>query len=172
MVDKRAFENWVRSRYEPTMLYLMGRYGLPRDVADEIANEGCFAVWKKVSQDGDLKLDAYLRATVANMAKKWWRKQYENVEEDIDETAYDTADEDEQPLNRLLEEAAKNEVRNAISQLPEELGELIRLMYFEEWRPGEIALKNGWKPSNFTYHKSRALRLLKQALTNGKGNAS
>ena len=168
-MEKRAFENWVRSRYEPTIRYLMGRYGLPRDVADEIANEGCFAVWKKVDRDDDLKLDAYLRATVANMAKKWWRKQYENIVEEFDETAYDP-DEDEEPLNRLLEEATKDEIRHAISQLPEELEELIRLMYFEDWRPGEIALKNNWKAPNFTYHKNRALRLLRQALTTGTVN--
>ena len=173
-MEKRAFENWVRSRYEPTIRYLMGRYGLPRDVADETTNEACFAVWKKASQDDDLNHDAYLRAVVVNMARRWWRERirYRDVVGDIDESAYDAADDDEEPLTRLLEEATRDEVRNAISQLPEELEELIRLMYFEEWRPGEIAFKNNWKPPNFTYHKKRALCLLRQALTKDTGNTS
>ena len=173
-MEKLAFENWVRSRYEPTIHYLMRRYGLSRDDAEEITNEGCFAVWKKVSQVDDLKLDAYLRATVANMAKRWWREKYKEVKEvmeDSHEAASGAAVEDDEPLNQLLEEAMQDEVRDAISQLSEQHQELIKLMYFEEWRPGEIALKNNWKPSNFTYHKKQALCLLKQALSKDAGNA-
>ena len=187
MVEKRGLdlfpngdlEKFFREERVKILKYLVARYGLNQENAEDCFQEGSFAVWKNVKEGKLTKenlncsLSTYLTRCCCNHAThllnvKSSSLAFEDIEYHIDEDgevvgadqAEDVSEEDEQTKNELVEV-----LEEVMDDLPESYRQILWAHYRDKLSMEEMAIKFGYSNANtMKTIKNRCLNALKEKM--------
>jgi RNA polymerase sigma-70 factor, ECF subfamily len=139
--DVEAF-NHLFEHFAPRLIGFFSRAGLPRDVAEEVAQETMVSVWTKARlydpREAGVSTWIYTiarNARIDRLRREGRRAKLETaVSEEDREEPFDASGEDV-----LLAAERDDAVREALKTLPAEQAEVVRLSFFAEKPHSEIA---------------------------------
>jgi len=142
--DREAFAR-LFEHFAPRLIAFFGRAGLPREAAEEVAQETMIAVWTKArlynSAEAGVSTWIYTiarNARIDRLRREGRRSRLETEVAADDEEGLDTSGED-----TLLARERDEQVRSAVNLLPVEQAEVVRLSFFAEKPHAEIARELG-----------------------------
>jgi RNA polymerase sigma-70 factor (ECF subfamily) len=142
--DRAAFER-LFEHFAPRLIAFFARAGLPRDSAEEVAQETMIAVWTKAklynSAEAGVSTWIYTiarNARIDRLRREGRRTKLETEVAADDEEGFDVSGED-----ALLALERDERVRAAVDALPIEQAEVVRLSFFAEKPHAEIARELG-----------------------------
>jgi RNA polymerase sigma factor (sigma-70 family) len=136
--DKQMFAK-LFGYYAPRVKAYLMRQGTDSATAEELAQEALLIVWRRADSFDPAKASAatWIFTIVRNLRIDALRKM-RRPEFDVDDPAL-VPDPPRPPDDALQYDQLEQRVREALSQLPEEQAEVIRLSFFEDKPHGEIA---------------------------------
>jgi RNA polymerase sigma-70 factor (ECF subfamily) len=134
--DRSAFAS-LFLRFAPKIKSHLLRYGLADEVAEELAQETLFAIWRKADQFDPHRASAvgWIYTIARNLRIDMLRREHRPDDGRMPEAPGDP----ETPEQQLKTTEGEQRVREAIERLPAEQAEVLRLSYFEEQSHAEIA---------------------------------
>jgi RNA polymerase sigma-70 factor (ECF subfamily) len=166
-------ENDLHSRFEATVLpHLDAAYNLARWLtgnehdAEDVTQDACVRAFRFFGgfQGGNCR--SWLLTIVRNTAYTWLDKNRgHRATDEFDEEVHVVEDHSTNPEAVLLKQADRENVRQAVEQLPAEFREVIVLRELEELSYREIAGIAGVPIGTVMSRLSRARKLLQQTLS-------
>ena len=158
--DRTAAAELVDAYYEQIYLF-MRRLGHDRHASEDLTQDVFFSAWHHIGQLKDDKaLNSWLYRIAANVSRLYWRRhKYTEVVgiEQIELPADGEAGPEEAAHREQLEQ-----VRDAVTKLPDKLRETIVLHYLQQLTIAEAAEIAGIRPGTFKSRLNRALRTLQK----------
>jgi len=164
-----AFEALVQ-RHQRLVLGLTTRFfgdaGAGRDVAQDVF----LAIWagrERYRAQGQFR--SYLVSVALNRCRHVARGSKRHAEKlaDLARDGGQEADPRALPLPALIERERRQEVRQALTQLPERCREVMILRFTHSMSLDEIAAATGMPPGTVKSHLSRGIKRLRRALGRG-----
>lgn len=136
--DKQMFAQ-LFEYYAPRVKAYLMRQGTDGATAEELAQEAMLIVWRRADSFDPAKASAatWIYTIVRNLRIDALRK-LRRPEFDVDDPAF-VPDPPPRPDDVLQYDQLEQQVRKALSQLPEEQAVVVRLSFFEDKPHGEIA---------------------------------
>ena len=161
--ERTAAVELVDAYYEQIYLF-MRRLGHDRHASEDLTQEVFFSAWHHIGQLKDDKaLNGWLYRIAANVSRLYWRR-HKHIEvvgiEQIDLPALSEAGPEEAGHREQLEQ-----VRDAVSKLPDKLRETIVLHYLQQLTIAEAAEIAGIRAGTFKSRLNRALRVLQKSVS-------
>ena len=142
--DREAFAR-LFEHFAPRLIAFFARAGLPRDAAEEVAQETMIAVWTKArlynSAEAGVSTWIYTiarNARIDRLRREGRRSKLETEVAAEDDEGFDMSGEDS-----LLALERDERVRSAVNVLPIEQAEVVRMSFFAEKPHAEIARELG-----------------------------
>lgn len=142
--DREAFGR-LFEHFAPRLIAFFARAGLPRDAAEEVAQETMIAVWTKArlynSAEAGVSTWIYTiarNARIDRLRREGRRSKLETEVAAEDEESFDVSGEES-----LLALERDEQVRTAVNGLPIEQAEVVRMSFFAEKPHAEIARELG-----------------------------
>jgi RNA polymerase sigma factor (sigma-70 family) len=125
--------------YAPRIKAYLMRQGTEGAAAEELSQEAMLLVWRKADSFDPEKASAgtWIYTIVRNLRIDALRKQ-RRPEFNIEDPAF-VPDPPPRPDDVMVSDQLERQVRNALSQLPEEQAAVVRMSFFEDKAHGEIA---------------------------------
>lgn len=166
--DREVYRQIVEDRY--TYFYKMAcTYLQDNEVAKEVVQDVFFRLWEgRRELADDTVLDSYLSRMVKNRSIDYLRSrvvQVRNHEEYLIDMVH-TIRMEESGLEQFSYEELSDRINKAIASLPDQMRTVFVMNRIEGMKYREISVKLGISQKTVEYHISRALRLLKEKLTN------
>lgn len=161
--DKSAAEELVDRYYRQIYLFIM-RMGNDRQTSEDLTQEVFLTVWQKI---GQLKYENALRSWIyriaVNASKLHWRKAKKKT--DNTHPGYiNGADEGSAPSDDAAQSEEIERAREALTELPLKLREVIVLHYLQNMPISEASDVIGIKEGTFKSRLNRALNILRKQL--------
>ena len=136
--DKQMFAK-LFAYYAPRVKAYLMRQGTNSATAEELAQEAMLIVWRRADSFDPAKASAatWIYTIVRNLRIDALRKM-RRPEFDVNDPAF-VPDPPPRPDDVLQYDQLEQRVREALSHLPEEQAEVVRLSFFEDKPHGEIA---------------------------------
>ncbi len=135
--------------------------------ADEVLQEIAVIAWRKQHQlSQPEKIEPWLYRITIRQIHSLWRKQARSRQiSSIEQLTYETADHRQaDPLAWITSHEAHKQVRDALSQLPNQDREILMLKHTEGWTYQQIADRLGISIDKIIYRNSRACQRLRNQL--------
>lgn len=160
--DRRAFA-LIFNTYAPKLKAFLMQGGLERSVAEELTQEVMLIVWQR-AETFDPRLGG-LSTWIFTIARNRRIDHLRRAQKAIPEDADPLADEAETATDSLVErEESHISLRAAISSLPDEQAEVLRLAFFEQKSHSAIAQERGLPLGTVKSRIRLALRQLRRTL--------
>ncbi len=136
--DKQKFAT-LFAYYAPRVKSYLMRQGTDNATAEELTQEALLIVWRRADSFDPAKASAgtWIYTIVRNLRIDALRKM-RRPEFDVDDPTF-VPDPQRRPDDNLQYDQLEQRVRDALSKLPEEQAEVVRLSFFEDKPHGEIA---------------------------------
>jgi RNA polymerase sigma-70 factor (ECF subfamily) len=136
--DRQAFAS-LFAHYAPRVKSYLVRHGADDAQAEETVQETMLSVWRKAAMFDPVKASAgtWIFTIARNLRIDAIRKN-RRPEFDADDPAF-VPDPEEAPDHAMQAGQMRDQVRNALKELPEEQAIVVRLSFFEDKPHGEIA---------------------------------
>jgi len=109
---------------------------------------------------------AWLITVTINGCRRIWRSAWKRHSGELDEVLWgqQTAPQEAEPENRMVEKESAAKILEAVMSLPVHYRDVIHLFYYEEMSVREIALATGRKEATITSQLTRGRDLLRKKL--------
>ena len=152
---------WFEKLEQPLMIYAYQTLN-DREEAQDMVQEAFTRFFRDEQKIREPK--AWLYRTTRNLCishlRKHGRLQTAGEEEQMDFLDQSSDKEKDNPANRLEREEACGRVRHALSMLPKDLRDLLRMKFEERMSYGEISEKSGLSVSNVGYKLHTVIKSL------------
>jgi len=168
--DRKAFDELCRKYY--AMLVSYARLFLRDDWAEDVVQDVFYNVWqRRETLDDSNSLYKYLLKAVYNRAINYIWKHKRDTEyrswygSQIDRMVFDYYDPDKNPiLAKIYDNDMRQQLRQAVDELPDKRREIFRMRFFENMSNKEIGERLGLTVSTVENHMYLALKNLRDKL--------
>jgi RNA polymerase sigma-70 factor (ECF subfamily) len=163
-LSKQEFEALFKSHFA-FLCNFAQQYVHDRDAAQDICQKAFIRLWeKRAEMDPQQSIKSYLFTAVKNRCLNYLRdhKKYRSKILDLDCGDIDFSREDD---DRLAAEDLQNRIDQALSQLPEKCRQVFEMSRYRQMKYQEIADELDISPKTVEAHMSKALKTLKEALS-------
>jgi len=170
--DSTAIEEFCSIFQKRLLFFLLEHVGRDRAVAEDLVQEVFVAALGSLDRfRGDSQLYTWLRSIAFHKLNDYYRRRareprYEESDPEIKDLKLEQATDDEQPVLAALEsEETRQEVYQALEDLPNDYQEVLVLKYLEEMPVLKISKVMDRSPKSVEGLLSRARRALRTNLT-------
>jgi len=142
--DREAFER-LFEHFAPRLISFFGRAGLPRDAAEEVAQEAMISVWTKAKlyNPAEAGVSTWIYTIARNARIDRLRREGRRAKLETEVAGEDDEGMDPSSEDGLLAAERDERVRSAVNVLPSEQAEVVRMSFFAEKPHAEIARELG-----------------------------
>jgi RNA polymerase sigma-70 factor (ECF subfamily) len=166
-LDKSSFEELFRQHYAALCRYAVGIIG-DSEQSEDIVQHSFVKMWnKRADMDLSRSLKSYLYTSVRNACINYIRDQKKFRSEflDIEIYASDAVSAFTDGLERVQAGELQEKIQKALAALPDKSREVFVMSRIEQMKYREIAEKLGVKQKTVEAHMSRALKILREELS-------
>lgn len=163
-LDRQGFEALFKT-YFPSLTHFARKYVPDNDTAKEIAHDVFLNLWgKRETIDSSISLKSYLFTSVYNRCMNYIRDQRKFNK---DEQVFNIIEQESQevPYDHLETMELESRIIEALNDLPARCREIFMLSRYEGNRYAEIAEKLGLSVKTVETQMSKALRILREKLS-------
>ena len=147
-------------RLEPQMKYVLFRYQIPEQDAEDLLQQTFLTLVFKRAQIE--RPEPWILATLRNRCIMYWRRRRSELHDAVDTAILELFAEPGQPSQESRE--LRHDLEKAIARLPERCQKILRLRYGLDYRPSEVAEELGYKSSSIRKVTNRCLAALSKQL--------
>ena len=158
----------VYDRYWPAIFYFVRKFVTDKAQAEDITAESFIKLWQRRENfDNESSISSFLHTTARNASIDWLRSEKRQIQ-NKDELLHLIQQEQYVELQNDVKAELLKLVQAEIEKLPRKIKRVFLLSYAEGKTNEEIAEMLGINNQSVRNHKTRALRLLRLAVS-GKG---
>lgn len=166
--DERAFKA-LFDQYYQALCYYGQQIAGPRGAAEEIAVDSFLKVWERREHfESIAAIKSFLYITVRNASLDYLKQEGRRTKRELNwgQASPAVSNGDNTVLNQIIRTEVINEIRQAITQLPEHYNQVLDLAFNQGLKSREIAQQLGIPLSTVDNRKARGLAMLKKILSN------
>lgn len=167
MLNKASFEDLFKQHYAALCRYAVGIIG-DADQSEDVVQQSFVKMWnKRAEMDLSRSLKSYLYTSVRNSCINYLRdkKKFKSELLDIDIYASGMESGSTDALENMQAGELKEKIQKALAALPEKSREVFVMSRIEQMKYREIAEKLGVTQKTVEAHMSRALKILREELS-------
>ena len=171
--DSKAFELFYQQSVDIFFRYIMGHYSyLKKEDAQDILSDFYVKVWKSIDTVSSYTtFKSWLFTVLNNGVKDFLKRKKEvsfsslkKVDSEGWEQSFEVAGNEKEALEILNEDFQREDIKTALSQLPQNYQVVLFLKYVEGKTNGEISEMLNISLDNVRQRASRGLKMLKKLL--------
>lgn len=165
--DQYAF-NFLFKKFYASLCFFSARLISNKFAAEEIVQDVLYKLWCKHADFNSLaSIKAFLYISTRNACMNYLDKEQRKMKHDLN-IALSDDDIEEPVINEIIYVEVLTEIALEISNLPDQCGKIIKMIYEDELKPQEIADQLHITVSTVYNQKMRGLSILRKRLS-GRG---
>ena len=157
----------IHARHKPFLEATLWKLTGSREMFADALQDALLAMWKHLEKLRGQGAKSYLYRIALSAAAKAWKNKSQPGNAD-----FDISTDNDDPANTVLDEESLQQIRAAITQLPDKQGRAIVMRYLEQKSYDDIAKELNCSSATVRAHVHKGLQKLKRKLCRSRVSLS